>query len=256
MTLIGDIMKNLEFNFNNISEFRRYLDKNSEKPSINNTLTRGNWTGTEDWEEFEDYLDNGNPNITADVRKHTRYYIDKFEDMFATSTSYQFDVVGEFFDIGAVMVGEPESWIKQIEVKDDKFIELTIQGTYPDGTNLKMVQENGSKVLAISKVLEQQGYLVRINMVFSSQGSDSSDRKRTVTALIKVKDYDTGLDFKKFGIMLGVPFFRRGFLRLLEIELGYDLSGGFGFPNRTEGQINLDSTYDIDALESKLKKDD
>ena len=235
-----------ELLFDNVTDFRRYLDANVDVNENSNAISRGgDWTGVESWEKFEEYLDEGNSDITKEVRKHTQFYINKFEDKLTESSEFVFDVVGEFFDIGAVMVGEPEAWIKEVKVKDDKFIELTIQGTYMDGTDLFMVRENGSKVMAIAKTLEKQGFLVILNMAFGTKGSDTRSNK--------VKDYDQGLDFKKFGIVLGVPFMRRGFCRLLEIEYDKHCKITYGAPYTADDEISLARTGDILDLEKKLE---
>ncbi len=248
----------IKLNFDNITDFDRYLSKNSHLPSTNGTVTRGdyNFFQTHDWDEFEGYMKQGNPDVTKDLKRHTQMYIDKFVEQMAESSAYQFDVVGEFFDIGAVMVGEPEAWIKEVKIEDDKFITLDIQGVYQDGTDLYMVRENGAKVFAIATVLEQQGFLVRINMHYSTRNSGGYGT--TLGATIKVKDYDSTLDYKKFGILLGVPFFRRGILRLLEIEYGVDLAGGYGSPlyGAVDGEIRLDNSSDVEGLERKLANEE
>ena len=246
-------MKAIDLQFNNVTEFERYLDKNSNKPSHNDVLTRSSYDffQTHDWEGFEKYMAEGNKDVTADLRRDTKMYIDKFEELMTEQSQYVFDVVGEFFDIGAVMVGEPEAWIKEIKIEDEKFITLDIQGVYYDGTDLEMVRKNGSKVFAIATVLEEQGFLVKINMHYSSKNSGNRGSKYNAT--IRVKDFDGVLDYKKFGILLGVPFFRRGILRSMEIEYGVDVAGNFGQPTmNVEGQINLDSEKDLKNLEAKL----
>jgi len=247
-----------ELVFNNVSDFTRYLE--AHKDSENQTTIYcgskwrpDTWTGVGTWYEFMDYLEDGNPDATADIRKNAKYYIDKFEDKFTESSEYMFDVVGEFFDIGAVMVGEPEAWIKEVKIEDDKFINLTIQGSYPHNTDLDMVRENGSKVLAIALTLEKMGFLVQIDVAFHTRGSYLKNSNKETRALIKVKGYDQGLDYKKLGIVLGVPFFRRGFLRLLEIEYGKDVKVSYGTAGMKTGDINLARTGDILELEKKLE---
>ena len=248
----------IDLMFDNITDFDRYLAKNQHLPSTNDTLTRGDYEffQTHDWDEFREYMKKGNPDVTAELKKHTKMYIDKFVEQMAETSAYQFDVVGEFFDIGAVMVGEPEAWIKEVKVEDDKFITLDIQGVYSGGTDLYMVRENGAKVFAIATVLEQQGFLVRINMHYSTK--DSGGYGTVLSSTIKVKDYDSTLDYKKFGILLGVPFFRRGILRLLEIEYGVDLSSSYGSPlyGAVDGEIRLDTTSDVESLERKLANEE
>lgn len=245
--------KEVNYTFKSVTDFKRLLDNSSSKPSFNDVLTRERFSffGTHTWAEFEEYLEEGNKEITADMRKNTKYYIDKFEQMVSYDSSYNFDVVGEFFDIGAVMVGEPEAWIKEVKVEDDKFITLDIQGIYADGTDLDVVRENGSKMFAIASVLEQQGFLVRINMHYGSKGSGGRNTK--FNTVIEVKDFDGVLDYKKFGILLGTPFFRRGILRLMEIEYGSDVVSNFGYPSYSvDGEVRLDSASDVEKLEKRL----
>ncbi len=246
-------MKATNLKFKNVTEFERYLSSNSSKPSHNNVLesTRQRFYQTYDWKGFETYMVEGNKDVTADLRKDTKMYIDKFQEQMTFDSSYVFDVVGDFFDIGAVMIGEPEAWLREIKIEDERFITLDIQGVYYDGTDLDMVRRNGSKVFALATVLEQQGFAVRINMHYSSK--NSGGRNTEYNATIQVKDYDGVLDYKKFGILLGVPFFRRGILRSMEIEYGVDLAGNFGSPKyNSEDEIRLDSESDIAKLEAKL----
>ena len=245
--------KAIDLQFKNVTEFERYLKKNSTQISGNDVLTRGEFRffQTDSWEDFEAYMRDGNKDVTADLRKDTKMYINKFEEMMTFESSYVFDVVGDFFDIGAVMIGEPEAWLREVKIEDERFITLDIQGVYIDGTDLDMVRKNGSKVFAIATVLEAQGFLVRINMHYSTK--NSADYGSKYNATIQVKDYDGVLDYKKFGILLGVPFFRRGILRSLEIEYGVDFSSGFGQPQyNNDDEIRLDSESDIAKLEAKL----
>lgn len=239
--------------FAGVVDFKRYLDVNMNTSYTKSLNRTGDWSGVNTWYDFEHYLDNGNAEITADVKKYTKIYVDKFEKQLAEKTEYVFDVVGEFFDIGAVMVGEPEAWIKQIVIKDDKFIELNIQGAYNYKTDLNMVRKNGAKLFAIASVLEQKGLLVKINMFFRTKGSENGKPNSITEMKIMVKDYNQGLDYKKLGILLGVPFFRRGYLRLLEIEYDTKCKDNYGVPSYKNGEINLSITSEVDKLEKMIR---
>ena len=241
--------------FVGIVDFKRYLDVNMNTHYTKSLTITGEWYGVNTWYDFQHYLDEGNTEITADIKKYTKMYVDKFDKQLSERTEYVFDVVGEFFDIGAVMVGEPEAWIKEIVVQEDKFIELNIQGAYPDRTNLNMVRKNGAKLFAIASVLEKQGFLVRINMFFRSIKSKKNNPNLITEAKMMVKDYNQELDFKKFGILLGVPFFRRGYLRLLEIEYDTKCANGYGVVSYKDGEINLSVTSEVDSLEKMLRGD-
>jgi hypothetical protein len=250
--------KSIELEFGNVSEFIRYINSNQNKPSQNGVLTRGEFDffQTKSWGDFEDYLQEGNKDITSELKEHTKFYVDKFEQQIAMTSSYKFDVTGDFFDIGAVMIGEPEAWLQEIKIEDERFITLDIQGVYDHRTDLAMVRKNGAKVFAMATVLEQQGFAVKINMHYSTNNSGNYGTK--YSTCINVKNYDGVLDFKKFGILLGVPFFRRGILRSLEIEYGVDTNVTFGAPQygAVDGEIRLDNTADIDLLERKLKNEE
>ena len=241
--------------FKSIVDFKRYLDKNANSENQKSIYRTGDWSGTRTWSEFEKYLQNGNNADIAEIKKYTKIYTDKLEHKFAMKSEYLFDVTGEFFDIGAVMTGEPEAWVKEIKVKDDKFIELYIQGTYPDGTDLDKVRKNASKLMAIVNLLQERKFLVKINIVFRSKKSYTSDLKLKTEVKMVVKDYDQPIDFKKLATLLGVPFFRRGILRLLEIEYGNNVRTGYGIPELKSNEINLFKTEDIDKLEKTLKEE-
>ena len=239
--------------FVGVVDFKRYLDVNMNTHYTKSLTRTDEWSGVNTWYDFQHYLDEGNTEITADIKKYTKMYVDKFEKQLSERTEYVFDVTGQFFDIGAVMVGEPEAWIKEIVVQEDKFIELNIQGAYQHNTDLNMVRKNGAKLFAIASVLEQKGLLVRINMFFRSKGSEN-DKPNSITEMkIMVKDYNQGLDYKKLGILLGVPFFRRGYLRLLEIEYDTKCKDSYGKVSYKDGEINLSVTSEVDNLEKMLK---
>lgn len=241
--------------FQNISDFKKYLENN--KNSVNKrTLFRNDiWTGTETWSEFETYLEEGNKEATKSIKEYTKLYVDKFEQLYISNIAYEFDVTGEFFNIGAVMVGEPEAWIKQIEVKDEKFIEINIQGTYSHNANLETVKQNASKLLAIASVLDSQGFSVRLNMLFRQKKSSKRGKIKNLDVLIPIKDYNQPFDYKKMGILVGVPFFRRGIFRVLEIEFGNNLRDNYGVINPKDGDISLVNTSDLEDLERMLSNE-
>lgn len=243
-----------QIRFENISEFTRYLDKNKNviaSESASSRYDEDRWAGTTNWAEFEQLIQNGDDEITKEIRKWTQYYIDKFEELYAESIGWQFDVVGQFFDIGAVLVGEPEAWLNEIVVKDDKFIKLKINGVYPAKTDTSKVRRNASKVFGIAVALEKQGYLVEIDMEYRTE---NPYKNGDIEVTIPVKTYNSPLDYKKFGILLNVAFFRRGIFRLLEIECGKELRSGYGRTKRVEGDIQLDNEQQVDDLENKLRE--
>jgi len=246
-------MKEIIKEFNNVSEFKRYLDLNSDKPSRECLQSKDEeFFGTYNWKEFEEYLSTGNKDATKEIKDYTKKYVDLFEEQIINTTYYAMDVVGDFFDIGAVLSGLPEAWLKEVTVKDDKFIILNIQGSYSHKADLGIVKKNASKLLAICSILEEQGFLVEINVVFAFR--KSGGKNTSCKVVMKVKGYDDFIDFKKFGIILGIPFFRRGILRLLEIEYKRKLVANFGTPDFSNKElINLVLDKDIKALEQKLK---
>ena len=241
--------------FQNVSDFKKYLEKNRNSDNQRTLFRNDIWTGTETWAEFETYLEEGNKEATKSIKEYTKLYVDKFEQLYTSNIGYEFDVTGEFFDIGAVMVGEPEAWIKQIEIKDEKFIEINIQGTYPHNANLEIVKQNASKLLAIASVLDSQGFSVRLNMVFRQKKCAKRGKVKNLDVFIPIKDYNQPFDYKKMGILVGVPFFRRGIFRVLEIEFGNNLSDNYGAMNAKDGDISLVSDSDISDLERMLSND-
>lgn len=242
--------------FENVTDFENYLNKNSDKPDVKSKIrlqkNNKSFYGTNSWDEFIDILKNGDSEITNKAKTLTRFYLDNFEDKFTFKTSFETGLTGQFFDIGAVMSGEPECWLNEITLKDDKFITLKIQGTYPWRVDKDVVIKNGSKLFAICSSLERQGYLTEIDFIYSLKACESRNPNKFTTIMIPLKKYDDILDYKKLGILLSPSFFRRGILRLLEIEYGTNVTEGYGKPVTEEGEISLSKINEINKLEKKL----
>lgn len=248
-----------EIKFSTVSDIKKYLNDNRKVKTSQQSSHRKNdkrFFGTESYEEFENtILKNGNPKLLKEIKRKVNKRVDELEHRMTEKSMYNFDVVGDFFDVGCYMSGEPEHWLKEIKIKDEKFICVKINGWYNANVRSETIVENASQIIALLRVLEGRGFLTQIDLCFN--GRDMTIRGREdILIEIPIKDYNQPLDYKKLSILLDVGFFRRGIFRVLELTYPLNLSGGYGRYSQKDGYINLANYDEVSSLEKTLLEKD
>lgn len=250
----------ITINFDTIEDFRRYLDANEDVETnkySSHKEGREEFSGTKDYKEFrEDRLVNGNKELLTKMKKEIHKEVDKLESKYIEETQYQFDVVGDFFDVGTYMSGEPEHWLKEIKIKDEKFIHVKIGGVYPYKISSKTIQDNATKLIALLRVMEGKGFLTKIDVCFNSVNMCNGRGSKKLLIEIPLKDYNQPLDYRKISTLLDVSFFRRGIFRVYELTYPNNLSSTYGKVEPRKQYINLANYKEVNSLESKLLKDE
>ena len=245
-----------EYKFNTVRDFSKFLALNentkTNKKSSQKTGDK-DWNGTRTYEEFsEGILKNGNPELLKEVKKTVNKRVNELEHKFLESTQYNFDVVGDFFDIGTFMSGEPEHWLKEIKIKDDKFIHVKVGGVYPAKVSAETIKQNASSLIALMRVMEGRGFLTKIDICFNSENMTVAKKGSNLLVEIPIKDYNQPLDYRKVSTLLDTSFFRRGIFRLYELTYPETLQGNYGRYKAEDDYINLAYANEIDSLESDL----
>ena len=253
--------KMMSFTFSSVKEFKKYLDFHAHieprRPSTSVAKTVDNlnnpWSGVKDWEGFETILEEGDEGLLKAVVKSTNKNISGLEKKYDLSTSYTSDVEGVFFDVGKVLIGEPEAWLKE---EDEPVVaqtyEFNVYGSYTSDVDQVDILEGASKVLAMAKALELMGVSTQISYHFDSIGSSRKNEKDTHSVKMIAKKYEAGLNFKTASTVMHPSFFRRGVLRLREMSLQGDLTAGYGRSDRSKEYICLDNTRQLKELEKHL----
>lgn len=110
----------VDYQFNTLHEFRNFLVNNEEVETLYRSSHKMSmWAGTNTWEEFITYLKEGDQEAQK-MKKTTHLYLDKLKKFDIETSEWVYDIEGMFFDVGAVLMGEPEAWLQEINVTDEK----------------------------------------------------------------------------------------------------------------------------------------
>lgn len=248
----------INVSFESLMDFKRYIDANENKGTkLYDSHREGkyNWYKTHNFKEFrEDILINGDTGVTAKVRDRTKYYIDRFEHEYIFKSEYNWAVAGDFFDVGTMLSGEPEHWIVEHLIQEEKFITINVNGTYHAEVDADDVIDNAGKMLGMAVALQELGFLVRINMEWAAKEVDDTNDETNLRITLPIKDYDEILDYKKMATLLHPSTFRRGVFRVMEVEIGNNLNSGYGRPiHNQKGVYDLANKKHVDNLEKRLK---
>lgn len=241
----------------NLGQFKRWSISNraNQKKGLNSSMKNDSWSGTDTWEDYETLLTEGDENVMKKIKTDTQKEIAELGKKYKEEIiAYKFDVTGEFFDVGLVLTGVPETWLEPEITKEEVVrVSININGAFSAGVNEKTIVKSASRILSMIKILEDHGVEVALKMVNANY--DVCNGKRlALTTMINIKDYDEPINYKKVSALLTPAHHRRGVFKVLELGCEGEVTGGYGAPVPPLGLIALDDKAGIDALERKLFK--
>lgn len=149
-----------------------------------------------------------------------------------------FDTEGAGFDVGRMLTGEPEHWVRWETLNDaavapaNRCVHIIMNGTVHCGVDRRTIIARGAAVAALAALLEYAGYNVRLDVVHASGW-------RTMHAyVIRIKDYGQPVDAGTLAFAVAHPSsLRRLAFSAMEHETreereanGYQNMGGYGSP--------------------------
>jgi len=242
--------------FDSLADYRRTMEaETGVEYSYSNISERmDKWHGTETWGEFMELLSYGDDKITDKIKvatgKAVKEYQNKYEKVL---TNYKFDVVGEFFDIGLVMQGVPETWLNpEFEEAEKPKADITINGSFPDGTDLDNIIANASKILGMAKILEDNDVMVSIKVVTGGEKFMTGDKTLYMETMVKA--YDEPINFSKCSSLLSPTYLRRGWFKMAEKTAGNKIRSNYGKIINVDGALELRNDNSIRDFERKVFK--
>ena len=238
-----------------LSNFKRYMKLHYNHEGVWNSSMRegdgSSWSGARSFDDYLNILENGDEavmkKIKIDTNKKVAELGKKHEEVL---TNYKFDVTGELFDIGLVLTGVPEAWLTPEYEEEEKVqVELVINGTFHSGINQKDVVNGASRILAMTKILEDHGVEIKIKIVSCVKNYNSKNNAFVAT---EIKDYDEPINYKKVSALLSPTYLRRGVFKVLEVLAPKTLWGNYGKPMNQDHMIAIHDTNQINKLEKKL----
>ena len=245
----------------NLSSLKKFMIENEKADTYRKesmSRTDEHKSGVKNYSEFLSLLENGDDKVTAEIKTITNDVVSDLRKTYQEELiGYKFDVTGEFFDVGLVLSGVPESWLDpEFKPIEKTRIELLINFSYSWTINYKVIVKNAARLLAIAKLLEEHNIEVKIKTFNICDDLDFRDRNHVVYIVTDVKDYDEPINYQKCSSLISPSYNRRACLKVKELVYDNNLSSGYGKAVFYEGFIRLDTDEDIIALEKKLFKKD
>lgn len=245
----------------NLSSLRKFMIANEKADTYRKesmSKTDEHKSGVKNYGEFLTLLENGDDKVTSQIKTITNDVVSDLRKVYQEELiGYKFDVTGEFFDVGLVLSGAPESWLEpEFKPIEKTRIEVLINSSYSWKIDYKVIIKNASRLLAIAKLLEEHNVEVKIKTFNICDNLDSRDRNHTCYIVTDVKDYDEPINYQKCSSLISPSYNRRACLKVKEMVYENNLLGGYGKVVFHKGFIRLDTDEDIVALEKKLFKKD
>lgn len=244
------------FDFGTLSKYKKYMLEHRDFTDCSSleSMKNSGWSGVQTYGGFIELLDNGDDKVMEQIRVETKKSVAELTKKYKeVIRNYKFDVAGEFFDVGLVMTGVPESWLEpEPEQEEIQQVELLINGSFPDGSDIKRVSKNAGRILAMVKILEDHGVEVKIKQVATAKNFRSGKRNETMFMMVDIKDFDEPINYKKCSALMSPTFLRRGGMKMMEVVGGYDLRGNYGTSEDVKGSIRLLNSHEVDDLEKRL----
>lgn len=241
----------------NLHEYTAFMEKhkafsNSTNSSMEEDEDRNPWSGTASFDTYLELLNNGDEKVMEKIKVETDKKVISLSKQYEeVIKNYRFDVVGEFFDIGLVLTGVPESWLEpEIEQEEKVRIELLLSASFNCGVDVSTVVNGASRILAITKILEDHGVEIKMKVVNCSK--EWARGHKNLYVVTNVKDFDEPINYKKVSALVSPTYLRRGVLKIMEVVGKNDVSDGYGSPIKTEALIDISDNREIDKLEKKI----
>jgi len=155
--------KKVYFTFVNNTDVVKYLDDNAEKVHASEYYTRPaeEFTNHKTYKQAFKGLKYGDTN-------YNNVFLDALKDANgdADAVSYNFDVTGLFYDMGAVVMGTPENAFNITNDGDGKKqIKIYVDIVFSYGINNKYLLNRGVAIFNLLNTLILKGYILDVNFV-------------------------------------------------------------------------------------------
>lgn len=220
-------------NGGDISESRRWL------ASQERGRAGDSWSGVESFQESIELAANGWESGTSAILGMVKQ-IEARDDV--AQHGYDWDVTGDFFDVGEVIQGTPECWLTPVFEPVPKVISICVNITHSDSVSSDQIKNRGAALLAlIDRIQGTQGIIVDL-MLHSSFGYANIAGMvgyGTINMMFPVGT--SPLPMQEVSFMLAHPaMFRRGCFAVAERVGNYKPAKQYGSVVNLPGEAQSD----------------
>jgi len=247
--------------YHNLAAFAGYISSIKDVQTYRDSSHTGdkNFTGTEN---FEDALElvlkpYGEPPVdikdaVLDIEAKIRNNLHKkglLTDWLVED--YHYDVEGVEIDIGKLIAGDAECYLKPNKKYKDHFYDLYINIGVAHYVTTNQIIEAFCNVIAVIVSLEKRGHKIRL--FASSFSKDVSTDGRSSIINVCVKRYDEWINIKSIARIIYPSFLRRLIFKFEEVQYDKKLVSGYGLAiNGLKGVITIDSALKPEELLNKI----
>lgn len=199
------------------------------------------WSGTPNFDAAVNVARNGWMDAEKKTAKLTAALFDKVSSL-VKREYYSYDVTGLDFDMGLLMDGRPECWVKEETKTEDtqgRILRVVFNGFYSAGVDADVLIARGAAVSALIELLEFSG--TRVEVVHHTPFRDII-QFRTV-----IKTADQPLDIGRLAFAVGHrSMFRRIMFSCLEQNPAERTADGgrYGMPHQLDAEHQGDIYID------------
>lgn len=156
-----------------------------------------------------------------------------------------FDLTGDFVDIGRVVEGQPEVWgtMRNGSITS-KFANIIVAGMCWHGIDQKDINERSSRIMRLVDMLEANNVRCSVTVLYTNDNWHCE---------LVVKQYNELLDIDDIAVATSADFFRR--LQFRFAEHSATLRGGYGQPNPLHARQLKDEDTDLTIVVSNKYND-
>ena len=235
-----------------LHDFTEFEDKGGPNSSMRKE--HGGFTGTKTWDDYVKQIDNGDAEMIKNIKLQSNIEVKNVEHEYhEVLTRYRFDVTGEFFDIGLVLSGVPESWgTPEYDHVDKPKLDILINAAYNCEVSKDTVIKNGARLIAICRVLEDHGVQVSIRSAGFTQDYARGKERESILFLTNIKGYNEPVNYEKVSSMLSPGYFRRGIFKLMEVVSVGGVVGGYGSSGKVSNAIDISDDESVEKFEKEV----
>lgn len=205
--------------FNNNTEVLQYFEKNKKK--IEKTMTYQKKAN-----EFTNFR--GNKDCLHDLKYGNHNYNKNFIDALVdyetdNQTEYIPAPVGMFYDMGAVIEGNPEPAYNEQKTDNKKELKIYIDLSINGGTKNNYLLNKGLAIFNLIYTLQQKNYILDVNFIVPTVNKDGKSKKFVIVYKIPINE----LNLSTIAFYTSPEFFRRITFIIAEVNEIY--------PYETEG---------------------
>lgn len=154
--------------------------------------------------------------------------------------SYKYDIDGISVDVGKVIAGDPQCFLKPNHTYNNFFYELYINVSYAGSVEDSHIREQMCKILATIEELEREHIYIKVTLVDCSGEVDGT---RDLLTTLPLFDYRDVKDLNTMSSVLNERLLRKFMFAMSEDIYGDNLDSGYGRPielPNTIRPVNLD----------------